>query len=86
MVHTLVSPMSTCQRAPDDAPKTLPAELAEVECLRGLDEAPLFDKPPALEEYFDFLTLPPSLDGNSKVFRTGDAGSLRSAAAGLDPK
>lgn len=92
MVHTLVLPMSTCQSALEDVPESLPvcrlpAEPAEVGRLRGLEEAPLFDKPPALEEpRFGFLTLPPSLDGNSIGFGTGDAGSLRAAADGPDPK
>jgi len=91
MVQTLVSPISTCQRAPEEAPDSLPvcrlpAEPADVGRLRGF-EALLFDKPPALDEpRFGFLTRPPSLDGNSKGFGTGDAGSLRAADDGPDPK
>ena len=91
MVHTLVSPMSTCQRAPEEAPESLPvcrlpAEPAEVGRRRGF-EALLFDKPPALDEpRFGFLTRPPSLEGNSMGFGIGDASSLRAADDGPDPK
>ena len=84
MVHTLVSPMSTCQSAPDDAPDSLPeprllpepAEPADVGrrrpfCDMGFDRLPLLDEP---EPRLPFFTLPPSFDGNSA--RSGDVGTL----------
>ena len=84
--------MSTCHRAPEDAPESLPVcrlpeEPAEAGRRRVLDEALLLDKPPALDEpRFPFLTRPPSFEGNSVGFGTGDVGSLRTAGDGPDAK
>jgi hypothetical protein len=81
MVQTLVSPMSTCQRAPDDAPESLveprreeidPAEL-------GLRRpfATGFVIPPALDVALlgFFMTRPPSLEGRNSALE-GDSGAL----------
>ena len=85
MVQTLVSPMSTCHKAPDDAEESLLeprlldeieplAEPAEVGRLRPFCEAGLL-RPPALDEpRLPFLTFPPSLEGNS--VGTGELGAL----------
>ena len=86
IVHTLVSPMSTCQSAPEDAPDSPPeprllpdpAEPADVGRLRpfwdtGFDMdrlLPLDDPDPRLL----FFTRPPSLVGNSDG--SGDVGAL----------
>lgn len=82
IVQTLVSPISTCQRAPDAAPASLdeprrpdvidPAELGR---LRPLGAA-FFVTPPALDVARFFLTRPPSLDKKSDIADEGDAGAL----------
>lgn len=85
MVHTLVSPMSTCQSAPDDADESLldprlldvvdplvePADVGRRRpfCEPGLLSPPVLDDP-----RLPFFTLPPSFDGNSA--RSGDVGTL----------
>ena len=84
IVQTLVSPMSTCHSAPDDAPDSLPeprllpepAEPADVGrrrpfCETGLDKPPPLDEP---EPRLLFLTRPPSFEGNSDG--SGDVGTL----------
>lgn len=80
MVQTLVSPMSTCQRAPEDAPESLeeprreetePAELG----LRLPLTPTLLVMPPALDVERFFLTRPPSLERKSDA-ADGDAGAL----------
>ena len=80
IVHTLVSPMSTCQRAPDEAPASLDeprreeTDPAELGLRLPLPTGLLM--PPALEvERFFFMTRPPSLDGRNSE-PEGDAGSL----------
>jgi hypothetical protein len=79
MVQTLVSPISTCQSAPEEGPPSLevprreetdPAELG----LR-LFLATVLTIPPALEvERFFFMTRPPSFEGKSEA--AGEAGAL----------
>ena len=92
IVHTLVSPMSTCHSAPDDADESLlePRRLDEIDplaepalvgrrrpfCDTGFDRLPLLDEP---EPRLPFLTRPPSLDGNSDG--SGDVGTLLPFAA-----
>ena len=84
MVQTLVSPMSTCQSAPEDAPDSLPeprllpdpADPADVGRLRpfcetGFERLPLLEDP---DPRLLFFTRPPSLDGNSDG--SGDVGTL----------
>ena len=85
MVQTLVSPISTCHKAPDDADESLleprllevtepPAEPAEVGLRRPFCEAG-FVRPPALDEpRLPFLTLPPSFEGKSAGI--GELGTL----------
>lgn len=79
IVQTLVSPISTCQRAPEDAPASLEEPLrletdpAELGLRRPL--GPTFlAMPPALEVDRFFLTRPPSFDKKSDA--DGDAGAL----------
>jgi hypothetical protein len=84
IVHTLVSPMSTCHRAPEEA---FPS-LEEPRRLEGADPAELglrrpfgptfLGIPPALEVERFFLTRPPSLERRSED--EGDAGSLPALA------
>lgn len=81
IVHTLVSPMSTCQRAPEDADESFaeprrpePAEPAEVGRRLPFWEAG-FEMPPVLDDpRLAFFTRPPSFDGNSVA--SGDVGVL----------
>jgi hypothetical protein len=82
MVHTLVSPMSTCQSAPEEMPPSLPdprlevvEEPAEPGRLRALEPG-FFDIWPALDVERFFLTRPPSLLRKSSVGSVGDAGAL----------
>ncbi len=94
IVQTLVSPISTCQSAPDDAPASLPeprllpepAEPADVGRLRPFWDTDLDidDKVLPLEDpdpRLPFLTRPPSLDGNS--VGSGDVGALLPVAPEL---
>lgn len=69
IVHTLVSPMSTCQSAPEDAPVSLDeprrpddAEPAELGLRRPFGPVFLAMPPPLDVERFCFLTRPPSFD------------------------
>ena len=85
MVQTLVSPISTCHNAPDEAEESLlelrllePVEPvdepAEVGLLRPLCEAGLLSPPPLDEPRLPFFTLPPSFDGKS--VGSGEVGTL----------
>lgn len=83
IVHTLVSPISTCHSAPDIALPSppacrLPDEPADAGRRRVLPDAlPLAAIPPALDVLrLPFFTRPPSFDGKSSGFGTGDAGAL----------
>lgn len=80
IVQTLVSPISTCQRAPDDAPASVedprrPEDADPAEVGRRRPFGPGFLITPALDvERFAFFTRPPSFE---KSFdEDGDAGSL----------
>ena len=80
IVHTLVSPISTCHRAPDDAPVSLeeprlletdPAELGR----RRAFEVTFLAGPPALDVDLFFLTRPPSWERKSET-PEGESGAL----------
>jgi len=70
--------MSTCQRAPEDTPASLPeprrleTEPAELGRRRPLVNG--FEAPPALDDARGFFTRPPSLVAKSVV--VGEAGAL----------
>lgn len=78
IVHTLVSPMSTCQSAPEEAPESLPeprreeTDPAELGRRRFLPTG--LASPPALEVDLFFFTRPPSFDAKSA--EDGEGGSL----------
>ena len=84
IVHTLVSPMSTCHSAPDAAACSLPvdpcrlddaAEPAEFWRRRPFAECVFTTPPPVLDvERFPRFTRPPSFDGKSDG--SGDVGAL----------
>jgi len=84
MVHTLVSPISTCHRAPDDAPESWEeprrpddADPAELGRRRPLVTGFLEIPPLPLEvDRFCFFTRPPSLVKKSGEVGDGDAGTL----------
>jgi hypothetical protein len=82
MVHTLVSPISTCHSAPEDTPESLddprrlePIEAAEF-CRRRPFTGAAFDMAPALELERFFFTRPPSFDGKSDAADVGEPGAL----------
>jgi len=81
IVHTLVSPMSTCHNAPDEAPVSLedprrPEGVEPADVGRRLPlETGFFDIPPALDvDRFPFFTFPPSFE--KSLDDDGEAGSL----------
>ena len=83
IVHTLVSPMSTCQRAPEP-PKGSLVEPRRVEFVEPAELGRRLFFPtfrvvvPALEVDRFFLTLPPSLDPGINSAEEGDSGALSS--------
>lgn len=91
IVHTLVSPMSTCHSAPDDAPESWEeprrpddAEPAEFGRRRPFGPVFLVIPPLPLEvDRFCFFTRPPSLDKKSAEVGDGDPGAL---STGPGPK
>lgn len=80
IVHTLVSPMSTCHNEPEEAPDSLPDPLRldetdPAELGRRRPFGTFLVTPPALEVERFFFTRPPSFERKSEA-EVGDAGAL----------